>query len=132
MGKKTQPSLTPQQLYARLAALPPLPPLRAHAPRRRQVDPTLSTPTCHTYALKAYSCERRADGWYISRTPCNSTGDKTEWSGPYQTVETACLAIARRLATELVDRHTRSIEAHNMKPGDPLYGLKSNLSLRTA
>jgi hypothetical protein len=34
--------LTPQQLYARLAALPPLPPLRAHAPRRRRVRPAIS------------------------------------------------------------------------------------------
>lgn len=82
-----------------------------------------------TYALKAYSAERRANGWYVSRTPLSVAGEKPEWSGPFQTIETAMLAIARRLATELADRHTRTIEARGIKAGDPMYGLKSTTAL---
>lgn len=87
-------------------------------------------PSKLTYALKAYTAERRADGWWICRTPFSSTGERPEWSGPFAEIETACLSIARRLAIEIADRHTRSIEGLKLKPNDRLYGLK--LSTRLA
>ncbi|MGB7914516.1 MAG: hypothetical protein WCF79_04360 [Rhodomicrobium sp.] len=31
-------------------------------------------------------------------------------TGPFAAIETACLSIARKLAIELADRHTQSIE----------------------
>ncbi|MGD9786196.1 MAG: hypothetical protein AB7E80_01815 [Hyphomicrobiaceae bacterium] len=83
-----------------------------------------------TYALKSYSAEIRTDGWWIASTPCTAAGEKPKWSGPYQTIETACLAIARRLATEIADRHTRTIETKKLAPGKPLYGLKRTTRLR--
>lgn len=58
------------------------------------------------------------------------TGDKPSWSGPFENIETACLAIGRRLATEITDRHTRSVEAHKIKLDDPRYGLKKTTRLR--
>jgi hypothetical protein len=86
-------------------------------------------PLRYAYALQAYTCERRPDGWYICRTPFTAAGEKPAWSGPFATIETAMIAIARRLATEAADRHTRSIEAHNIEPTDALYGLKPTTGL---
>jgi hypothetical protein len=87
-------------------------------------------PDKFTYALKQYTAERRADGWWISRTWSASYGEKPQWRGPFATIETACLAIARRLATEIADRHTHSIERHGIKRNDPRYGLKLTTRLR--
>ena len=87
-------------------------------------------PSRFTYALKAYTAEIRSDGWWIARTPFASAGEKPEWAGPFATIETACLAIARRLAIEIADRHTRIIEHHHLKPGQPLYGLKPTTRLK--
>jgi hypothetical protein len=38
--------------------------------------------------------------------------------------------MARRLATEIADRHTRTIEGHGLKPGQPLFGLKATTRLK--
>ena len=104
----------------------PIPP--TSAPQKPAL-PTARTIECFTYALKAYSAERRKDGWWIARSPFSSGSERPEWSGPFKTIETTCLAIARRLATEIADRHTRSIEGNKLKPGDPLYGLKPTTRL---
>lgn len=45
-------------------------------------------------------------------------------------IENACLSIARQLSAELADRHTRAIESYQLKPSDPLYGLKPTTRLR--
>ncbi len=84
-----------------------------------------------TYALAAYTAERRTNGWYVARTVPIFSGDKRKWSGPFETIETACLSIGRRLATEIADRHTRSIEVHKIARGDGLYGLKQTTRLRS-
>ena len=96
--------------------------------RRRHVDG--AAPSRFTYALCAYTAEIRSDGWWIAATPFTAAGEKPKWSGPFQSIETACLAIARRLAVEGADRHTRHIEAHKLKAGKPLYGLKATTRLR--
>ena len=83
-----------------------------------------------TYALKAYTAERRKDGWWIARSWFVAAGEKPKWMGPFETIETACLSIARHLAAELADRHTLSIEGMKLKSGDPLYGLKPETKLR--
>ena len=57
-------------------------------------------------------------------TATTSADTRPEWSGPYATIESACLAIARRLAVEIADRHTRSIEFHKIDKTHLLYGLK--------
>ena len=76
-----------------------------------------------TYALKQWSIERRGAGWFIAETVPSIPGNKPNWRGPFQSVENACRAIARGLALELTDRHTRSVESHKMVRNDPLYGL---------
>ena len=94
-------------------------PVKKTAP---QPDTVNITPTKFSYALKAHTAERRANGWHVTATPLADA--KPEWSGPYATIESACLAIARRLAVEVADRHTRSIEFHKIDKTHPLYGLK--------
>ena len=87
-------------------------------------------PSRFTYALAGYSAEIRSDGWYVAKTTSLFAGERPSWSGPFASIETAVLAIGRRLATEIADRHTRSIEWHKIKPGEPLYGLKPTTRLR--
>ena len=55
--------------------------------------------------------------------------EKPQWMGPFATIETACLSIARKLAIEIADRHTQSIERHRLTPDDLLYGLKPTTRL---
>lgn len=87
-------------------------------------------PTRFAYALKSYTTERRETGWYVSQSYAPALGQKPSWVGPFQTIESACFAIARRLAVEVADRHTRDIEHHKLKSGDPLFGLKPGTRLR--
>jgi hypothetical protein len=88
---------------------------------------TTKPPEKFTYALPAFSVQRRKTGWWIS--PSKNAGKKPQWSGPFATIETACLAIGRRLAIEIADRHTQSIERHGLTPDDLLYGLKPTTRL---
>ena len=76
-----------------------------------------------TYALKAWSVERRGAGWFVAETVASILGNKPVWRGPFQSVENACRAIARGLALELTDRHTRSVESHRIAKTDHLHGL---------
>ncbi len=87
-------------------------------------------PEKFTYALGSYTAERRAAGWFIAKTTMQFAGEKPKWAGPFETIESACLSIARHLAVEIADRHTRSIEAHKLARSDPLYGLKPTTRLR--
>jgi hypothetical protein len=97
------------------------------------LTPTASTATAKppekfTYALPAFTVQRRKSGWWISPTS-KGTGEKPQWTGPFATIETACLSIARKLAIEIADRHTQSIERHGLTPDDALYGLKPTTRL---
>jgi 2-polyprenyl-6-methoxyphenol hydroxylase-like FAD-dependent oxidoreductase len=83
-----------------------------------------------TYALAAYTAERRKDGWYVAKTVPSFNGAKPKWQGPFETIESTCLSMARHLSVELADRHTRSIEAHKIDRKHPLYGLKPTTRLR--
>lgn len=87
-------------------------------------------PDKFTYALASYTAERRKDGWYVAKSVPSFNGEKPKWSGPFETIENACLSIGRHLATEIADRHTRSIEAHKIDRNAPLYGLKPTTRLR--
>ena len=86
-------------------------------------------PAKFTYALKQWSVERRETGWFVGQTVPSFAGNKTEWRGPFATIESACLAIARGVAVELADRHTRSVEAHHIGRKHPLYGFKPETRL---
>ena len=82
-----------------------------------------------TYALKAWSIERRGSGRFVAETLPNIPGNKPSWRGPFQSVENACRAIARGLALELTDRHIRMVETHKIAKNDPLYGLDPKSTL---
>ena len=92
--------------------------------------PVTAKPDRFTYALSAFSAEIRDQGWYVARTVPSFTGEKPKWSGPFETIESACLSIGRHCATEIADRHTRSAEFHKIKRGAPLYGLKVTTRLK--
>jgi hypothetical protein len=93
------------------------------------IAPTVSPkpPEKFTYALPALTVQRRKSGWWIS--PSKIAGGKLQWTGPFATIETACLSIARKLAVDIADRHTQSIERHGLTPDDLLYGLKPTTRL---
>jgi hypothetical protein len=52
-----------------------------------------------TYALKEFTVEKRAKGWYFRRTYSDD-----EWKGPYSSEYSICLMIARHLRKELIKR----------------------------
>ena len=54
------------------------------------------------YALADYSVECRADKWYYGRT--GRFGDKSEPKGPYGSVISVTLMIARELLKEIKKR----------------------------
>lgn len=87
------------------------------------------TPIRFTYALKAYTVEIRTDGWWITKTWLVSRNERPQWVGPFASIEDACLAIARRLATEIADRHSVIAAFHKLKPGQPLHGMKPTTRL---
>ena len=92
------------------------------------IAPTVAKPPDKfTYAMPAFTVQRRKTGWWISPSKC--AGEKPQWSGPFAIIETACLSIARKLAIEIADRHTQSIERHALTPDDALYGIKPTTRL---
>ena len=102
--------------------------VRTSKPSQAQRSP--ATPDKFTYALAAYTAERRKDGWHVAKTVPGFTGDKARWAGPFDTIENACLSMARHLAVGLADRHTRSIEAYRIDRQNCLFGLKPTTRLR--
>ncbi len=56
------------------------------------------------YALADYTVECRAAGWYFGRT--GRFGDKTEMKGPYGSIASVTLMIARALLKEIEKRET--------------------------
>jgi hypothetical protein len=54
------------------------------------------------YVLAEYTVERRQDGWYFGRTIRYE--DRQERRGPYKSVVSVTLVIARQLKREIVKR----------------------------
>ena len=52
-----------------------------------------------TFALASWTAERRPKGWYIRKTDNNG-----DWRGPYSTIASVSLMIARELGKELARR----------------------------
>ena len=84
-----------------------------------------------TYALSAFTVEIRPQGWFVARTVPSFIGERPKWHGPFETIESACLAIARGLAVEIADRHTRTVEAHKIPRTHALYGFKPETRLKS-
>jgi hypothetical protein len=54
------------------------------------------------YALRDYTVEHRPKGWFFARTA--RYDERAEWRGPYSSLESVTLMIARELRKELVKR----------------------------
>lgn len=54
------------------------------------------------YMLAEYTVECKRDGWYFGRTARH--GDKGEMRGPYSSISSVTLVIARHLKREIVRR----------------------------
>jgi hypothetical protein len=109
---------------AQPVAVPPAAKLPSPKP-----SPLADKPTKFTYALTQWTIERRANGWHICKSAAPAYGQKSDYEGPFRDIENACLSIARHLFVETANRHTRSIEAHGLTLGNPLYGLKPETKL---
>ena len=57
-----------------------------------------------TYALADFTVERRPKGWYFTRTA--RYDDKANWRGPYGSIASVSLMIARELRKEVTRRDT--------------------------
>lgn len=53
-----------------------------------------------TYALKTFTVERRPKGWYFWRT----YGDRSDVKGPYSSINSVTLMVARELLREIAKR----------------------------
>ena len=56
------------------------------------------------YQLAEYTVEHKKDGWYFGRSA--RYGDKEDMKGPYATVSSVTLVIARQLKREITKRDT--------------------------
>jgi hypothetical protein len=54
------------------------------------------------YALKEFTVEQRARGWFYRPT----YGSDTEWKGPYSSEFSIALMIARQLRKEIIKRNS--------------------------
>ena len=54
------------------------------------------------YRLAEFTVERRARGWYFTRT--GRFDDKEEWRGPYSSLPSVTLVIARELKRDIAKR----------------------------
>jgi hypothetical protein len=64
------------------------------------------------YALRTWSVKKVKGKWYISQAA--RFDDKAEWSRPYETLQRATTAIARKMAEEVQERHKRHCEYHGI------------------
>jgi hypothetical protein len=56
------------------------------------------------YKLAEFTVERRDKGWFFTRTA--RFDDKEEWRGPYSSLPSVTLMIARELKKEIAKRDT--------------------------
>jgi hypothetical protein len=73
----------------------------------------MARPTGAIFALKAWTIKESGGKYYISPTGCFD--DRVRWSKPYQTLQRACTAIARKLAAEWQERDERRRHFHGSK-----------------
>ncbi len=62
------------------------------------------SPPRPAYALKQWTVEKRRNGWYIQPTT-PSFAEKVPLQGPYTSLVSACLMIARQLQREAAKRY---------------------------
>jgi hypothetical protein len=68
------------------------------------------------YALQAWTIKESNGKFFIS--PTAAFDDKSRWSKQYDSLQRACTAIARKLASEWQARDRRRREFHGITGGD--------------
>jgi hypothetical protein len=61
------------------------------------------------FALNSWTVEERPNGWFFRETYGE---DRTQFRGPYSSLASVTLMIARELSREVVRRHKRLEAAH--------------------
>jgi hypothetical protein len=82
----------------------------------------LRRPEHLTYALTAYTVQRRQGAWFVTPAWSAFVGERPEWRGPFDTIEDACNIIASLSIAELRRRHGAHIVSYRLATADPLYG----------
>ena len=59
----------------------------------------------YVYALSDWTVEKRASGWYFSRSANRHHSE--DWRGPYSSEASVTMMIARQLRREIAERHGR-------------------------
>ena len=75
-------------------------------PRSEPVAPAsrlLHSPPPAIYALRVWSVKKVNGKWHISQAA--RFDEKEQWSRPYDTLQRATTAIARKMAEEVMERH---------------------------
>jgi hypothetical protein len=91
----------------------------ASKPKRPKSEPVAVVrhsryrPPPAVYALRLWSVKKVNGKWYISEAA--RFDDKEEWSKPYETLQRATTAIARKMAEEVMERHKRRCEQYGIK-----------------
>jgi hypothetical protein len=81
---------------------------RPKRPKPAPVEPVprpLHPPPPAIYALRVWSVKKVHGEWYIFSAAARFD-DKEQWMGPYASIHRATTAIARKLAEEVLRRHT--------------------------
>ena len=95
---------------------------------QREDEEGHSIPRCSpqkfVYALKQWSVELRAKGWYVTSTESTIVSGAQQCGGPFQSAEAACRFIAKLLLEELKGQHAKDTELDKLQPGTLLYGFK--------
>jgi hypothetical protein len=73
------------------------------------------------YALAGWTVEKRAKGWYFSRTATRHSKD--DWQGPYCSEASVAMMIARQLRREIIERYERQMRGNGALNAAPPAGL---------
>lgn len=84
--------------------------------------PAAKRPEHFTYALSAFTVQRRQGHWYVTPAWSAFAGEKPEWRGPFDTIEDASAIMMSLAIAELRRRHATHIASYQLAPEDPLNG----------
>ena len=79
-----------------------------------------------SYTMPAYIVQRRNGAWYAITSADLAFKHLPTWLGPFATIDTVCISMARHQAADIADRHTQDIERLGLRRGDPRYGLQTS------
>jgi hypothetical protein len=66
----------------------------------------------YVYALASWTAEKRARGWYYTRSA--NRHSKDDWRGPYCSEASVAMMIAQELRREIIARYERQKRGNNL------------------